>query len=196
MVTTLLHQENKDVKPFELYVVPIKQTFYRRFFSQKYLIASETQPFGTIILSFKSIDYQAINGDVFTLNTRWEKLRPHFRLFQRGIENPVAHTDPTINSIWQFMLIDDVTNSKCVLRSGGTFTSLWGLEGEDKSIVAHFSRRHRLFPKSVSEKRLTSIASFEKVAARQIASSSEATQLPILPLFAQLILFSLESHGA
>jgi len=179
-----------------MYVVPIRQSLYRRFFSQKFLITSETNPFGTMVLNFRSIDFHATNGESFSLIVRWEKLRPHFQLMQRGKEKPVAHTDPTVKSSRQFILIDDSTGSKCVLRAAGPLASLWGLEGENESIIAQFSRHHRLFPKSVSEKRLSSITSFEKVAARQIDSAEDPAQLPILPIFAQMILFSLESHGA
>jgi hypothetical protein len=186
----------KDVTTYELYVIPIKQSFYRRFLSQKFLITSETQPFGTAVITFRSIDFHATNGDIFSLKVRWERLRPNFQLFKQGNKNPVAHTDPTIKSTRQFILIDEEKGSKGVLRAAGISPSLWGLEGETESMVAQFSRHHRLFPKSVSEKRLSSITSFEKVASRQIDSVAEPTQLPLLSIFAQMILFSLESHGA
>ncbi len=199
MVLPLQSKENqsvKDIKTYELYVIPIKQSLYRRFFCQKFLITSEENPFGTIILSFRSIDFHATNGEVFSLDVRWEKLKPNFKLLQRGKEYPVAHTDPTVKSGRQLILIDDTTGSKGVLRSAGAIASLWGIEGENESIIAQFSRYHRLFPKSVSEKRLGSITSFEKVAARQIDSAADPAQLPLLPIFAQMILFSFESHGA
>ena len=186
----------KDVTTYELYVVPIKQSLYRRFFSQKFLITSETNPFGTVVISFRSIDFHATNGEVFSLKVRWEKLRPNFQLFLQGTKQPVAHTDPSVKSTRQFILIEEETGSKGVLRASGTSPSLWGLEGENESMIAQFSRLHRLFPKSVSEKRLASITSFEKVASRQIESMSEPSQLPLLSIFAQMILFSLESHGA
>jgi len=186
----------KDVTTYELYVVPIKQSFYRRFFSQKFLIASETSPFGTVVITFRSIDFHATNGDVFSLKVRWERLRPNFQLFKQGNKSPIAHTDTTVKSTRQFILIDAEKGSKAVLRAAGTSPSLWGLEGDHESMIAQFSRHHQLFPKSVSEKRLSSITSFEKVATRQIDSRLEPTQLPLLSIFAQMILFSLESHGA
>lgn len=199
MASPLQAQENpvvKNVKTYELYVVPIKQSFHRRFFSQKFLITSETNAYGTMVLSFRNIEFRATNGDVFSLDVQWEKLKPHFKLMQSGYDHAVAHTDPTVKSSRQLVLIDDTNGSKCVLRSSGSSASLWGLAGEQDSIIAHFSRRHRLFPKSISEKRIASLTSFEKVAARQIDSATDPSHLPVLPIFAQMILFSLESHGA
>jgi hypothetical protein len=186
----------KESTTYELYVVPIKQSLYHRFFSKKYLITSETHPFGSVVITFRSIDFHAINGDVFSLSVRWERLRPNFQLFKQGNKNPIAHTDPTVKSTRQFILIDEENGSKGVLRAAGISPSLWGLEGETESMIAQFSRYYRLFPKSVSEKRLSSITSFEKVASRQIDSVADPTQLPLLSIFAQMILFSLESHGA
>jgi hypothetical protein len=199
MALSILSKENpliKDVKTYELYVVPIKQPLHRRFLSQKFLITSENNPYGTLTLSFRNIEFRATNEDVYSLEVRWEKLKPNFILHQNGKEQPVAHSDPAVKSSKQMVLIDDATGSKGVLRMTGGSASLWGLEGENEAIIAHFSRHHRLFPKSVSEKRLAKITSFEKVAARQIDSATDPMHLPLLPIFAQMILFSLESHGA